>query len=68
MSQERNEKAIIGLTVVVILLCVSYLILFYKTRFWNNTFIGTVDCSYRTVDEAVEKVKQETKAIKCNFY
>lgn len=68
MFQELNEKAIKGLTIVVILLCVSYLILFYKTRFWNNTFIGTVDCSYCTVDEAVEKVKQGTKAIKCNFY
>lgn len=68
MFQELNEKAIKGLTIVVILLCVSYLIFFYKTRFWNNTFIGTVDCSYCTVDEAVEKVKQGTKAIKCNFY
>ena len=68
MFQELNEKAIKGLTIVVILLCVSYLILFYKTRFWNNTFIGTVDCSYCTVDEAVEKVRQGTKAIKCNFY
>ena len=55
MFQELNEKAIKGLTIVVMLLCVSYLILFYKTRFWNNTFIGTVDCSYCTVDEAVEK-------------
>ena len=45
MSQERNEKAIKGLTIVVMLLCVSYLILFYKTRFCNNTLIGTVDCS-----------------------
>ena len=68
MFQELNEKAIKGLTIVVMLLCVSYLIFFYKTRFWNNTFIGTVDCSYCTVDEAVEKVKQGTKAIKCNFY
>ena len=42
MFQELNEKAIKGLTIVVILLCVSYLIFFLQNTvleqyfYWNS--------------------------------
>lgn len=69
MSRKRKQKLIFSLTIgLTIIICVAYMIMFITTHFLSNTIIGSVDCSYLTIDEAIEKVKQQTKKSVCNFY
>ena len=58
-KQGRRTHTVFYVVGILFLLAIVGVWVFSNTHFLRGTFIGGVDCSYLTVDDALNKVQQE---------